>query len=308
MTGEFSEFSLIAEFFTLLATPPGAFGLKDDAAILAHRPGQDLVVSTDTVIEGVDFLPGDPPDLIARKALRVNLSDLAAKGAAPDSYLLNLSLPASIDRDWLQAFARGLAQDQKEFGVGLLGGDTGRTPGPLTISITAFGHVPRGTMIRRQGARSGDSVFVTGSIGDSGGGLAILRGEGSHLTEAQRQALITRYRLPQPRVGFPLRGIASSALDISDGLIADLGHLAEASGVRLVIEAEHIPRSPALRALWGDGQDAVLRAATAGDDYEIAYTAASGEVRIGAVEQGSGVVLLWQGRPLSVPRPGYRHF
>jgi thiamine-monophosphate kinase len=308
MTGEFSEFSLIAEFFAPLATPPGAFGLKEDAAILAHRPGQDLVVSTDTVIEGVDFLPGDPPDLIARKALRVNLSDLAAKGAAPDSYLLNLSLPASIDRDWLQAFARGLAQDQKEFGVGLLGGDTGRTPGPLTISITAFGHVPQGAMIRRQGARIGDGVFVTGGIGDSGGGLAILRGEGSHLTETQRQALITRYRLPQPRVGFPLRGIASSALDISDGLIADLGHLAEASGVRLVIEAEHIPRSPALCALWGDGQDAVLRAATAGDDYEIAYTAASGEVRIGAVEQGSGVVLLWQGRPLSVPRPGYRHF
>jgi thiamine-monophosphate kinase len=308
MTGNFSEFTLIAELFAPLATLPGAFGLADDAAIIMPRPGWEQIVTTDTVIAGVDFLPDDSPDLVARKALRVNLSDLAAKGAEPQAYLLNLSLPAGTSRDWLEFFARGLAEDQKTFGIALLGGDTGRTPGPLTTSVTAFGQVPQGSMIRRQGARIGDGVFVTGTIGDSGGGLAILRGQGGNLSEDQRQELIARYRLPQPRIGQPLRGIASAALDISDGLIADLGHLAEASGVRLVIEAEQIPRSPALRALWGDGLEAVLGAATAGDDYEIAYTAASGDGRIGHVEQGSGVSVLWRGQPVDVPRPGYRHF
>ncbi|HEY5346606.1 MAG TPA: thiamine-phosphate kinase, partial [Rhizomicrobium sp.] len=233
------------------------------------------------------------------------------KGATPASYLLNLSLPGDTDRKWLEAFARGLAEDQEHFGIGLLGGDTGRVPGPCSISITAFGHVAEGRMIRRTGARLGEHVFVTGNIGDSGGGLAVLKGEGANISAAQRDALVARYRLPQPRLDLDLQGVASAALDISDGLIADMGHLAQASNVKLVIDAKKIPRSQALRALWGDGEQAILRAATAGDDYEIGFTAAAapeGCTLVGVVTEGSGVELVMDGKSLPVPNPGYRHF
>ncbi len=311
-----SEFQLIAQLFAPLAAAPGAFGLKDDAAIIAAREGADLVVTTDALVEGVHFFASDPPDLVAKKALRVNLSDLAAKGAAPHGYLLALSLPASIDMTWLESFARGLGEDQAEFALSLLGGDTTLTPGPLAIVITAFGHVPSGAMIRRAGARPGDLVFVSGTIGDGGGGLSVLKGE--EATSSHREHLISRYRLPTPRLalGQTLRGIATASLDVSDGLLADLGHIAEASGVRIVVEAERIPRSAALAALWGDGMDAVVRAATSGDDYEIALTAVSPPLNtpvpvtcIGRVEQGSGVVLLdSQGKDVPIPRAGYRHF
>jgi thiamine-monophosphate kinase len=311
-----SEFQLIAQLFAPLAAAPGAFGLKDDAAIIPARDDTDLVVTTDALVEGVHFFATDPPEMIAKKALRVNLSDLAAKGSVPHGYLLALSLPASIDMPWLDSFARGLGEDQEEFSLSLLGGDTTSTPGPLSIAITAFGHVPTGTMIRRAGARPGDLVFVSGTIGDGGGGLAVLKGE--EVTPLRRDYLISRYRLPTPRValGQVLRGIATAALDVSDGLLADLGHIAEASGVRVLIDAERIPRSAALAALWGDEMDAVIRAATSGDDYEIAFTAASPPQNtptpvtcIGRVEQGSGVALLDpQGRDVPVPRTGYQHF
>lgn len=310
MADDFSEFSLIAELFAPLAAP-GSFGLADDAAVISPRAGQDLIVTTDMVVEGVDFFRTDPPEKIAQKALRVNLSDLAAKGACPAFYLLNLSLPGTVEMPWLRDFARGLACDQETFRIGLLGGDTGRTPGPLCISITAFGYVPQGKMIRRSGARVGEAVFVTGTIGDSGGALAILRGEGPHLSGAARAELVDRYHLPRPRLDIALRGIASAALDISDGLIADLRHIAEASEVKLTIDAERIPRSEALRALWGDDSSAILRAATAGDDYEIAFTAASappGCTQIGMVGEGSGVDVVLKGNVLAVSREGYRHF
>jgi thiamine-monophosphate kinase len=310
MTNSSSEFDLIARLFAPLATAPGAFGLKDDAAIIAARPGHDLVVTTDAVIAGVDFFEDDPPVTIAKKALRVNLSDLAAKGAEPFGYLLTLSLP-KVDAAWLGEFARGLTEDQATFGLSLLGGDMSATPGPLSIAVTAFGHVPQGMMIRRAGAAPGDGVFVTGTIGDSGGGL-----------EARNGVLFERYRVPEPPVAFgpSLRGVASAAIDVSDGLLADLGHIAGVSGVRIAVEAESIPRSGALRALWGDTQEAVVRAATAGDDYQIAFTAPLARVaeiaaarvqvtRIGAVEQGSGVVLLdANGREIPVPRKGFAHF
>lgn len=295
------EFDLIARFFAPLATLPGAFGLRDDAAAIPARPGHDLVVTTDMIAAGVDFLPGDPPETVAKKALRVNLSDLAAKGAEPYAYLLVLSLPEP-DLAWLEAFARGLREDQARFGVHLLGGDMSSTPGPLSIAVTAFGHVPQGQMIRRAGAAPGDGVFVTGTIGDSGGGLASRQG-----------VLFERYRVPEPPValGPKLRGIATAAIDVSDGLIADLGHLAE--NVRVVVEAERIPRSEALRKLWGDSVEAIVRAATAGDDYQIAFTAPDMPLfpatRIGRVEQGRGVALLdGQGREIVVPRPGFTHF
>jgi thiamine-monophosphate kinase len=319
------EFEAINEIFAPLAGD-GAFGLQDDAAVIAARPGFDLVVTTDAVAEGTDFFAFDPAGSVAQKALRVNLSDLAAKGATPCYYLLTIALPSSITMEWLSAFAAGLAADQAAFGISLLGGDTARTEGPLSISVTAFGLVPAGRMIRRAGARDGDDVYVTGMIGDSGGGLAIFKREVHALTEAQRNALMARYRVPQPPIAFGanyLGNFAGAAIDISDGLIADLGHLARASGVTIRIDADSIPRSEALRAFWGEEDAAVIRAATAGDDYQIAFTAAPSiretvakaakdcsipVTRIGSVGPGEGVELRRKERILPVSKAGYRHF
>ena len=318
------EFSLIARFFAPLSGP-GAFGLKDDAAAISPRSGFDLIVTTDQIAEGSDFFKHDPAGTIARKALRANLSDLAAKGAKPEFYLLNLSLPHGMTEAWLADFSAGLADDQKHYGISLLGGDTSASEGPLTIAITAFGFVPEGGMLKRSGARPGEAVYVTGTIGDSGGGLAIFQREKHTLNEEQRDHLITHYRVPEPPVTFGqlVRALASASADVSDGLIADLGHIAEASNVAMDIEAQAVPRSQALRAFWGDDEKAILRAVTAGDDYQIAFTAdparekqimaaASGAdirvTRIGTVKAGRGVALLYQGRELAVPMPGYRHF
>jgi thiamine-monophosphate kinase len=306
-----NEFEIIGRFFAPLAGE-GAFGLKDDAALITARPGFDLVVTTDAISEGTDFFAFDPADTIAQKALRVNLSDLAAKGAEPVAYLLNLSLPHSVAEGWLAAFAEGLARDQHEFGISLLGGDTGATDGPLTVAVTAFGYVPQGKMIRRAGARVGDAVYVTGNIGEAGGGLAIFKREKHSLADDARDQLTARYRVPEPPVAFAprLRDIAHAAVDVSDGLIADLGHVASASGLRIVVEGERVPLSAPLRALWGEA--ALLRAVTAGDDYQIAFTAPPGLegpfTSIGRVEEGEGVDLLIGGRKAVLPSGGYRHF
>jgi thiamine-monophosphate kinase len=305
------EFGIIAKYFAPLAGE-GAFGLTDDVARLPQRSGHELVVTTDAIVEGVDFFGFDPPDTIARKALRVNLSDLAAKGAEPVHYLLNLSLPHSVAADWLAGFAQGLAQDQKQYGVTLLGGDTGATDGPLTVSVTAFGFVPEGKMVRRNGARVGDHVYVTGTIGDSGGGLAIFRREAHSLSDADRDALIARYRVPEPPVPFAsaLRDIAQASVDVSDGLMADLGHIASASGVRVVVEGERVPLSAPLRAFWGE--NTLSRAVIAGDDYQIAFTASPGLTGpftpIGQVVAGEGVSLNVRGQEMALPKAGYRHF
>ena len=306
------EFDLIARYFAPLATAPGAFGLKDDAAAISSRPGFDLIVTTDQIAAGTDFFADDPPDTVAKKALRVNLSDLAAKGARPAYYLLNLALPRPAREDWLVDFARGFSEDQRQFGISLLGGDTSATEGPLSISITAMGFVPEGRMVKRSGAKAGDAVYVTGTIGDSGGGLALLKGEGNRLSEADRAYLMNRYRVPQPPVTFgeSLCDVAHAAIDISDGLIADLGHLASASGVGIVVEGERVPLSQALKDLWG--ADTLARAVAAGDDYQIAFAAPPGLkgpfTRIGQVRAGEGVSLTVNGEKFVVPRPGYRHF
>ncbi|HSZ74537.1 MAG TPA: thiamine-phosphate kinase [Rhizomicrobium sp.] len=315
------EFALIAELFAPLArNASSAFGLTDDAAIIAPPAGHELVITADTLVEGVHFLPGDPAASIAKKALRVNLSDLAAKGADAIGYLLALSLPRSKDMDWLRAFASGLAEDQNTFGVALYGGDTTSTPGPLTISVTAFGFVPHGTMIRRAGAKPGDLVFVSGTIGDAGGGLDVLRNG-----TKDNDYLADRYREPQPRLklGYVLREWVNASIDVSDGLLADLGHIAEMSNVRIEVEASRIPLSPQLRALWGE--DCVVRAATCGDDYEIALAVpyhshglvkelARGRAKtpiteIGRVTAGQGVVLIDEkAREIPVSRRGFTHF
>jgi len=239
------EDSLIARYFKPLATDPGAFGLVDDAAIL-RSAGEDIVVTTDAVVEGVHYLVTDPPDAIARKALRVNLSDLAAKGAVPAGFVLTLALRSKEDA-WLRPFADALGEDAKSFACPLLGGDTVSTPGPQMVSITAFGRVPQGRMIGRTGARPGDRILVTGTIGDAALGLDVLTGGAAAgaLTSdaAARDFLISRYRVPQPRnvLAQAVRDHATAAMDVSDGLAGDLTKLCAASGVSATVEVANVP-------------------------------------------------------------------
>lgn len=327
MTERPHEFALIAELFAPLAAgASGALGLRDDAALLAAPDGYEIVITTDTLVAGVHFLSDTPADRVARKALRVNLSDLAAKGAEARGYLLALSLPGDVSMDWLHGFADGLAADQRMFGVSLYGGDTTATPGPLTLTITAFGFVPKGAMVRRDGARAGDAVFVSGSVGDAALGLALLNGERQTQDEAARDFLTGRHQVPTPRLalGRALRGIAHAALDVSDGLLADAGHIAETSQLRLAIEAARLPLSDAFVRVRGGDDSARIAAATGGDDYEIVFTAPAeaAEVvqaaaraggvtvtEIGHVLPGAGVALLdAAGRDIAPERKGFTHF
>src|SRR5438105_1318284 len=329
------EDSLIARYFKPLATDPGAFDLGDDAAIL-HAPGADGVVTTDTVrttdaiVEGVHFLADDPPDTVARKALRVNLSDLAAKGATPAGFVLTLALRAADDA-WLPPFARGLGSDAGLFGCPLLGGDTVSTPGPLTISIAAFGRVPAGKMVRRSGAKPGDRVMVTGTIGDAALGLDILKGGPVAAALADdagaRAMLIGRYRVPQPRnaLAKAVRNHARAAMDVSDGLAGDLAKLCGVSGVSAVIDAPSIPLSPAAAALLARGTVDIETIVSGGDDYEVlctvpedsfeAFVQAAGQAgvavsSIGVIVAGSSVprFLDGEGREIALPRLSYSHF
>jgi len=319
------EFELIERYFAPLAKGfPGAYGLLDDAAVIAPAPGHELVAKTDAIVAGIHFFADDPPQLIARKALRVNLSDLAAKGAVPRAYMVDLMLPRSVTEAWIADFARGLAQDQDEFGMHLIGGDTDSTPGPVAVAVMAFGEAPIGRMLRRGGARAGDTVFVTGTIGDAAFGLEVLRGALPDLDTTAAGFLVDRYRLPRPRVtlGPRLLGLASAAIDISDGLVADLGHVCEVSGLAARVEAARVPLSAAARAVLATGPGRIATVLTGGDDYEILFTApaaAAGELdvpitpigRMHAVAAGSRprvAVLDDTGRPLSLDRGGWSHF
>ena len=321
------EDSLITRYFKPLATHPGAFNLGDDAAIL-NASGEDTVVTTDAIVEGVHFLADDPPDTVARKALRVNLSDLAAKGATPAGFVLTLALRAADDA-WLTLFARGLGSDAGLFGCPLLGGDTVSTPGPLTIAITAFGRVPAGGMVRRSGAKPGDRIVVTGTIGDAALGLDILKGgAAAALTDTGAKAmLIGRYRVPQPRnaLAKAVRDHAHAAIDVSDGLAGDLAKLCGASGVSAVIDAPSIPLSAATAALLARGTVGIETIVSGGDDYEIlctipedrfeAFVQAAGQAgvavtSIGMVVAGSSVprFLDGEGAEIALPRLSYSHF
>lgn len=264
-----AEFALIARHFRPLAGP-GALDLADDAAVLALPPGRELVVAADAMVAGVHFLPDDPPDLIGRKLLRTNLSDLAAMGAAPLGYLMTVSVPRDTPDAWFAGFAAGLAQDQAEFGIPLLGGDTTATPGPISLSLIVLGTVAPGQAVRRAGARPGDLLFVTGTIGDGALGLLVARGE---LADPSG-LLLDRYRLPRPRLGVLRPEIAHAALDVSDGLVQDVGHLCRAGGCGAEIRAADLPLSaPARAALPG----ALTRILTGGDDYELAMAVPPGQ-------------------------------
>jgi thiamine-monophosphate kinase len=322
-TGEFERIERL--FAPLAARFPGALGLTDDAALIRPSDGHELVVTTDTIVAGVHYVGDESPDLVARKLLRVNLSDLASMGARPVAYTLNVALPSDLDDSWLEAFTQGLALDQAEFGISLAGGDSVSTLGPVTLTVTAFGEVPAGTALRRSGAKPGDIVFVSGTVGDGALGLKVQRGALSALPPAQRDALTARYRLPQPRLacGVRLRGIAHAAIDVSDGLAADLGHIADTSGVAARIYVAAVPLSDAARAALA--LDPALRDTVlgGGDDYELLFTvppAALGEIAalsrslslpltaIGAIEPGTGVRLLDAGgAEIELAARGFTH-
>jgi len=323
------EDSLIARYFRPIATDPGAFRLGDDAAILKVS-GDDIVVTTDAIVEGVHFLSDDPPDTIARKALRMNLSDLAAKGAIPAGFVLTLALREANDA-WLAPFARGLGEDAAQFGCPLLGGDTVSTPGPLMISITAFGRVPPGKIVHRSGAKPGERIVVTGTIGDAALGLDILRGGAVAAVladdAAAKEMLVGRYRVPQPRnaLANAVRDHASAAMDVSDGLAGDLAKLCAASGVSAVIDAQSIPLSAAAATLLARGTIGIEAIVSGGDDYEIlcvipenrfeAFAQAAALAGVAVTSMGTVIAgpsvpkfLDAQGRQIALKRLSYSHF
>lgn len=298
----------------------GAAELLDDAAVWIPAEGMDTVLSTDTLVAGVHFIGDEPADLIARKALRVNLSDLAAKGARPRGYLLNLSLGPEQDQEWLALFSAGLAQDQAEFDCSLLGGDTVSSPGPLTITVTAIGEVPTGGVIRRGTAKAGDVLYVTGTIGDSALGLDVLQGRCKSLDDAY---LIDRYRLPQPRLECLelVRTFASASMDVSDGLIGDLEQLAAASGVGAKVNADLVPFSDPIASLAALDETVKGRALTGGDDYEILFCVPYEKAdafeaqcthmvhHIGEIIDGHGVTVTnTAGEQIAFPAKSWSHF
>jgi thiamine-monophosphate kinase len=276
MTGRYSEDELIARLFAPLAGS-AALGLSDDAALLPPSMEQ-TVITTDMLVAGVHFFAKDPPALIAKKALRVNLSDLAAKAAEPLGFLLSLALPPDWTNDWLEAFAGGLAEDARTFNSPLLGGDTAATPGPLTIAITALGRATR--FVPRGGAQPGQGVFVSGTIGDAALGLVLRREPGllAGLSQSARAYLLDRYVLPRPRLDLIplLRDHAAAAMDVSDGLAGDLAKLCRVSGASAVIDATQVPLSDAAREAVSHDPGLLETALTGGDDYEILFTAAPG--------------------------------
>ncbi len=323
--GRRGEFELINEVFAPLARGHKlAFGLTDDAALLRPRPGSDLVLTKDALVADVHFPAHEAPELVARKLLRVNLSDLAAMGAEPVGYLLALAVPPELGEGWFEAFAAGLARDQEEFGLALLGGDMVATPGILTLTLTALGEVDEGQALRRNGACEGDLVYLSGSLGDAALGLLVSKGELAELDREAANALLDRYRLPRPRLklGRALVGLVSAATDVSDGLVADLEHICRASGVAAVIEATRLPLSsaaeaalvldPALRPqlLAGDDYEILATVAPAGEAAAVAAAAATNVAftRVGEIRAGGDVTLLDGDGRIVEATAGYRHF
>jgi thiamine-monophosphate kinase len=326
MTGdEPGEFERIRRFFAPLAGP-GGLGLLDDAALVDCGATRRLVVTADAMVCGVHYLPDDPPEMVARKLLRVNLSDLAAMGARPLHYLLTTALPFELGAEWLGRFVRGLGEDQSRFGIDLLGGDSVATGGPAVLSLTAIGEVAVGAEVRRCGAEPGDLVWVSGTIGDAFLGLKVLRGNYPKLKPEHRDHLMRRFRLPDPRteLGPLLSGLAHAMIDVSDGLLADLGHICETSHVGARVELGSLPLSAAGRAVVDADPAIHWRLASGGDDYELLFAAPASSSKeiaalsarlglavtmIGEIERGTGVRLVdGAGGTIRVENTGYRHF
>lgn len=321
-----AEDKLIARHFAPLATDPGALGLSDDAALIKPPPGCELVLKADAIVSGIHFFDDDAPQTIAAKALRINLSDLAAKGARPLGYLLSLALPATIGEAWLAAFTQGLREDAATYKCPLFGGDTVRSPGPVMVSVAMFGSVPDGMMVKRAGAKPGDKVYVTGTIGDSALGLGLRNGATWLLSEAQRAHLADRYLLPRPRnaLAETVLHYASASMDVSDGLAGDLAKLCRVSGVAAHIDAARVPLSDAAKAVIAADPAALETALTGGDDYEILCTVPPAKVdrfrvaamaakvavtEIGAIAEGEGAQFRdAQGGLLSFRHASFSHF
>ena len=315
------ELDWIAALRPLTRGAPAALGLMDDVAVLPSRPGFDLVISEDAMVEGVHFLDGEAADIVARRLLRTNLSDLAAKAAEPFGYTLMTAWPGGRPWSDRQAFIRGLAEDGERFGLTLLGGDTTATPGPLTVSATVFGWVPARAAVLRSGAKVGDALVVCGAIGDGALGLEAALGR----LEDPSGVLARHYRLPEPLLGLreALRDYANAAADVSDGLLADASHIAQASGCRASIELGDAPLSAPTRA-WLEAQPdrvlALLRLASAGDDYALVCAASDGGALVraasvagvtaavvGAFVAGDGLKATCGGAPIEVSELGWRH-
>ena len=328
---ESAEDRLIARHFRPLATHPGALGLVDDAAVIAVPRGHELVLTADGVIAGVHFFPDDPPDAVAKKALRINLSDLAGKGARPLGFLLSIALTREVVDGWLKTFARALGADAKKFGCPLLGGDTDRTPGRVSVTIAAFGTVPRGTMVRRDGARPGDHVVATGTIGDAALGVILRRDPAAAkrwgLDRRMREHLERRYLVPQPRnaIAEVLRRTANGGMDVSDGLAGDLAKMCRASGVDATIEVARVPLSRAARTALAAEPALIETILTGGDDYEVLASVPARKLaallkagqaagvaitEIGRFAKGRGAARFVdaRGRALKFARPSYSHF
>ncbi|WP_169544871.1 thiamine-phosphate kinase [Sneathiella aquimaris] len=323
-TGEFGIIETI--FSPLTRNTPGALGLGDDAALLSVRDGHELVLTKDAMVAGVHFFENDPPADIARKLLRTNLSDLAAMGAQPVGYLLATAWTEDCDEAFIKSFAAGLEEDQALFGVGLLGGDTVKTSGPLTLSLTALGEVPIGQALRRNGAKVGDQLYVSGTIGDGALGLQARQGKLPFLNEQDRQFLERRYRLPDPKItlGAVLRDHASACLDISDGLLADAGHICKQSGVGMTIHQACIPLSDAAQKVVETYPDQWTAILSGGDDYELCFTIPPASVpafeeinhklglhvtSIGMITEGESPVLLdSDGQRIEHNCAGWTHF
>ena len=318
-----SEFELIRDIFApLTESDPKAFALRDDAALLDVPTGFELVVTTDMLLEGVHFQMQDPADAIGQKVLRASLSDLAGKGAAPISYVLSCAWPNALPQAWIESFVSGLASDQKQFKVHCIGGDTSASTSGLAFSLTAFGLVETGKMLLRSGARPGDDLFVSGTIGDAWLGLQILKKRLDCEDEGASGWLIGRYLRPEPRtcLGRKLVELATASLDVSDGLVADAGHLAEASKVSITLRMDDIPISQPARDLGPDLAELI----TGGDDYELLFTGPPGrrsEIldaahetgvpvrRVGIVADGTGVTVVDAGgRKIDLTSTGFRHF
>jgi thiamine-monophosphate kinase len=323
------EFEMIARYFAPLADgQPAALGLIDDAAVLMPPAGRELVLTADAMVAGVHFLPHDPAGTVAQKLLRVNLSDLAAMGAAPLGYLLTCAWPRDVEESWVAAFAAGLALDQRHFGLSVLGGDMTATPGPLTFSLTAIGHVEPGRALRRSRARAGDRIYVSGTIGDGALGLLVLSRRLHGLSADCTDYLAERYRRPEPRLALGIAlaesGLATACLDVSDGLAADLGHIARRSGLGAKVKARRVPLSAAAKQALAENLDLFPLLLTGGDDYELCFTVAEERVSdiealaqrlelrltdIGYMTEGEGVQILDRDdRPLTLSRAGWTHF